>query len=54
MGAEQIISLVTETVSTQVFGVWFLIGAAWCSLCRLVSLWWRPVSPEPKTRAILL
>ena len=28
MGAEQIISLVTETVSTQVFGVWFLIGAA--------------------------
>ena len=26
MGAEQIISLVTETVSTQVFGVWFLIG----------------------------
>ncbi len=28
MGAEQIVSLVTETVSTQVFGVWFLIGAA--------------------------
>ncbi len=28
MGTEQIVSLVTETVSTQVFGVWFLIGAA--------------------------
>ncbi len=28
MGAEQIVALVTETVGTQVFGVWFLIGAA--------------------------
>lgn len=28
MGTQEIVSLVTETVSTQVFGVWFLIGAA--------------------------
>lgn len=28
MGTQEIVSLVTETVSSQVFGVWFLIGAA--------------------------
>ena len=28
MGTQEIVSLVTKTVSTQVFGVWFLIGAA--------------------------
>lgn len=28
MGTEQIVSLVTETVNSEVFGVWFLIGAA--------------------------
>ena len=36
---QEIITQITDTVGTEVFGIWFLIGAAFVFLCRQDSLW---------------
>lgn len=35
MGLETIM----ETVNSELFGVWFLIGECWFSLCSAALLW---------------
>ena len=52
--AEKEKEAIMEEVLSELYGVWFLIGAALYSGCRQVSQWVRPVSPEPRMQVTFL
>lgn len=54
MVMEEITKLVQETVTSEVFGVWFLIGAALVFLCRQASQWLKQALPVLRTQVTLL
>ena len=41
-------------LTSDVWGVWFLIGAAQCSLCSADLQWWKPDLQEQKMQETLL
>ena len=52
VSADMIQELIKEITAEQVFGVWFLIGAALVFWMQAGFARWRPGSRGPRTRAI--
>ena len=48
MAIEEITKLVEESVTSEVFGVWFLIGAALVFFMRQALRWLKQDLPEQK------